>query len=416
MKLFKDINLLVVEDFEFISNGGIESVITSFVPELNLLCGRLVWALSDHKVALRLEQDLISPNQIVSLKPELFGPGWTTYNLSRIISRLGSPRNLRKLQKKLDARAKHLRLSSVIRKYGITHLLNLAVFDQKPPSISIPTFGIVHDINFESRWHEKCLANLRQWCYSSTGVFTVSRWSKQQISDFVYDFEDKIFAVPNAISSINTTQSYIKPLKENTCCPILLYPASFGPHKNHAALLEALHSLHSKGYEFKLILCGYGTRRLIDESVLDDSKLNAAKSILSASSPDFRSCVEVLGIIEQEDLERLYKEADFVVLPSTYEGFGLPLSEAIARGVPTICSDIPPFREQIDLYEINQGVRFVKGNRPADWALAIQSELDKPYHLRLAPGDISAALANWRWSDVANAYLKLMLSLTQRFL
>ena len=415
MNLYSDINLLIVEDFDFLANGGIESVITSFVPELNASCGHLIWALSDHKVSLRLDQRLISSSQIVSLKPEPFGPGWITYNLSRIFSKLNSPRILRKLQKNLSARSKQLRLKSIIRRYSITHLLNLAVFDQQPPSVSIPTFGIVHDINFESRWHEKCLQNLRQWCFAATGVFTVSKWSKQQISDFVYGFEDKIFAVPNAISTVNISQPYTKPLKGDLACPILLYPASFGPHKNHAALLGALQSLHLNGYEFKLILCGHGTRRLVDESVLDDYKLKAAKSILSASSPDFRSCVEVLGIIEQDHLEKLYKEADLVVLPSTYEGFGLPLSEAVARGVRTICSDIPPFREQIDLYEINQGVRFVKGSSPADWALVIQSELDQPYHMRLAPCDISAALANWGWSDVARAYLELMLNITHRF-
>jgi glycosyltransferase involved in cell wall biosynthesis len=410
MNLYSNINLLVVEDFDFVANGGIENVITSFVPELNVSCGNLIWAISDHKVSLRLDQDLISSSQLVSLKPEPLGPGWITYNLSYIISRLGTPRILRKLQKRLAERAKNLRLKSIIRRYSITHLLNLAIFDQKPPNVSIPTFGIVYDINFESRWHEKCLANLKQWCYFSTGVFTISRWSKQQISDFVIGFNDKIFAVPITISPVNTSQSYIKPPKQNLSCPILLYPASLGPHKNHATLLEALQSLHTKGYEFKLILCGKGTRRLVDESVLDDYKLKAAKSILSASSPDFRSCVEVLGIIEQDHLEKLYKEADLVVLPSTYEGFGLPLSEAVARGVRTICSDIPPFREQIDLYEINQGVRFVKGSSPADWALAIQSELDQPQHMRLAPCDISATLANWGWSDVAKAYLELMLN------
>jgi glycosyltransferase involved in cell wall biosynthesis len=410
MNLYPDINLLVVEDFDFVASGGIENVITSFVPELNASCGRLIWALSDLKVSLRLDQGLISSSQIVSLKPEPFGPGWISYNISRIISKFIPPRYLRKLQKNLAERAKLFRLKSIIRRYSITHLLYLAVFDQKPPSVSIPTFGIVYDINFDSRWHDKCLANLRRWCYSSTGVFTISRWSKQQISEFAYGFEDKIFAVPIAISPVNISQSYTKPLKKDLPCPILLYPASLGPHKNHSTLLEALQSLHSKGYVFKLILCGKGTRRLIDESILEDSKLKAAKSILSTTIPGFRSCVEVLGNIEQENLEQLYKEADFVVLPSTYEGFGLPLSEAAARGVRIICSDIPPFREQIDLYKINQGVRFVKGSRPADWALAIQTELDQPYHMRLAPCDISVALENWGWPDVARAYLKLMIN------
>jgi glycosyltransferase involved in cell wall biosynthesis len=51
------------------------------------------------------------------------------------------------------------------------------------------------------------------------------------------------------------------------------------------------------------------------------------------------------GWIDDEGLERLYATCAGTVNPSTYEGYGLPVAESMARGLPTIASDIPPHRE-----------------------------------------------------------------------
>jgi glycosyltransferase involved in cell wall biosynthesis len=51
------------------------------------------------------------------------------------------------------------------------------------------------------------------------------------------------------------------------------------------------------------------------------------------------------GLVDEADLDALYRGADAFAYPSAYEGFGLPVLEALARGVPTIASDIPALRE-----------------------------------------------------------------------
>ena len=52
-----------------------------------------------------------------------------------------------------------------------------------------------------------------------------------------------------------------------------------------------------------------------------------------------------LGAVDDARLDALYAGATAVVALSLYEGFGLPVAEALAAGTPVVCSDIPPFRE-----------------------------------------------------------------------
>ncbi|WP_353828603.1 glycosyltransferase family 4 protein [Agromyces sp. SYSU T0242] len=55
--------------------------------------------------------------------------------------------------------------------------------------------------------------------------------------------------------------------------------------------------------------------------------------------------VRLEGWVTPDELERLYAEAALLAFPTRFEGFGLPLIEAMARGVPTIASDLPVLRE-----------------------------------------------------------------------
>jgi glycosyltransferase involved in cell wall biosynthesis len=106
---------------------------------------------------------------------------------------------------------------------------------------------------------------------------------------------------------------------------VLLSASAKRPHKNLLRLLDA-HALLPAADRPVLVLPGYPTPY--------EAELTARAQALGTLS-DVRLPAWVSG----EDMEGLYALADAFVFPSLYEGFGLPVLEAMARGVPVTCSD-----------------------------------------------------------------------------
>jgi glycosyltransferase involved in cell wall biosynthesis len=106
--------------------------------------------------------------------------------------------------------------------------------------------------------------------------------------------------------------------------PIVLCVAAKRPHKNLARLIGALARI-PVGRRPVLVLPGYSTAH--------ERELRARAEGLGVSGD-----VKFLGWVEAAELEGLYAAAACFVFPSLFEGFGLPVLEAMARGVPVTCS------------------------------------------------------------------------------
>ncbi|HTU96590.1 MAG TPA: glycosyltransferase family 1 protein [Solirubrobacteraceae bacterium] len=106
--------------------------------------------------------------------------------------------------------------------------------------------------------------------------------------------------------------------------PIVLSASAKLPHKNLRRLIEAVALLPAP--RPLLVLPGYPTPH--------ESQLTEHAAQLGVSGD-----VKMLGWVSDEELEGLYAAAAAFVFPSLYEGFGLPVLEAMARGVPVACSD-----------------------------------------------------------------------------
>jgi len=111
--------------------------------------------------------------------------------------------------------------------------------------------------------------------------------------------------------------------------PFLLAVSTLHPHKNLDGLLRAFAGFREEHPGFRLIVCGIHG--------FFTSELLALRENLGLNDS-----VEFPGWIPNKDLHHLYARACAFVYPSRFEGFGLPVLEAMAAGVPTACSSIEP--------------------------------------------------------------------------
>jgi glycosyltransferase involved in cell wall biosynthesis len=104
----------------------------------------------------------------------------------------------------------------------------------------------------------------------------------------------------------------------------------------------------------------------------------------------------VTGWIPREELYRLFQDARAFVYPSSFEGFGIPVLEAMAAGIPVACSDIPPLREVAG----DTVIYFDPGNDAA-MASALRQVVDDPSRVDAA----RARATEFSWEKCARETL-----------
>lgn len=161
----------------------------------------------------------------------------------------------------------------------------------------------------------------------SKQVVTISNFTRSEINKwFCGIFDGKVSVVPNGLSIKKQTNHTEPPYPIDT--PYILTVGNIKPHKNIINLARTF--LQSKWCTtHRLVIVGEhkGFRTKEQEVTIDDSR------------------IIFTGRISNAELDQLYQDASLFVYPSFYEGFGLPLLEAMSYQLPIACSSIPPFHE-----------------------------------------------------------------------
>jgi len=115
--------------------------------------------------------------------------------------------------------------------------------------------------------------------------------------------------------------------------PYIYYPAAAFPHKNHARLLDAFRQFRESHPETRarLILSGQSSSRL--QRLLQPHL--AAGDVLH------------LGFVSSAEVAAVYADSAGVIIPTLFEGFGMPVVEGLGYGRPVCCSDLPVFHELV---------------------------------------------------------------------
>ena len=157
--------------------------------------------------------------------------------------------------------------------------------------------------------------------------------SESTKSDFLSNFSNnspqihkQTFVATNASSHLQ------KKTSNNSKNPYILSVSTVLPRKNYFNLIQAINFLKDKIPHKLVIVGGYNSK-------------NISKLQKFIKQHNLNHKVEFTGFVNDEELDKKYSQADMLVIPSLYEGFGLPVLEGLSRGIPVICSSIPPFKE-----------------------------------------------------------------------
>ncbi len=204
------------------------------------------------------------------------------------------------------------------------------------PGFTAPVFSpcrqvtVFHDLQHKRhpeyfRWFDLPFWRLLLWAaaHRSDRLIAVSEATRADLLRFYRVPEERVAVIAHGVEPAfsrldrSHTESY------------LLCVSTLHPHKNLPRLIRAY---GRKKRDFRLVLAGLrgfhaeSIERQIEEMGLRDS-------------------VQITGWVPREELYSLYERARAFVYPSMFEGFGMPVLEAMAAGIPVACSDIPPLRE-----------------------------------------------------------------------
>jgi glycosyltransferase involved in cell wall biosynthesis len=166
----------------------------------------------------------------------------------------------------------------------------------------------------------------------------------------------------------------------------LYYPAITRPHKNHHLLLETIAALRARGsFDYQLVLSGIQTAHW----------KNLGRQIRRLGLEDV---VRHVGYVPYDRVRRLYRGAQCVVFPSSYEGFGLPILEAVEAGKKILVSRLEVFDE------LGVPARFqIDFSDPEQFARALEE-----------PGVTALENRPWTWDEAAAATMSILASAAGR--
>lgn len=282
------------------------------------------------------------------------------------------------------ARARGIILGTVRRRALARHVLGAAVIHY-PFTVSLPPANsgqrtVVSLLDVQHRDLPELFSRLERGYRSvaydraarrADAVITLSEFSKQRIVHHLGIEPARVRVAHLGVRPEEFTSSH--EAREN----FLLYPARAWAHKNHAGLFRAFRHLRRNHPSLRLVLTGATAQEL----------------------PYLPVGVEARGQVSRDTLVSLYGRAAALVFPSRYEGFGLPIVEAMSSGCPVAAARAGSIPEVVG----DAGVLFDSDDE-LDTALGVEEALDRSAELRQRGVDRAR---QFNWSACADVHARL---------
>lgn len=210
-----------------------------------------------------------------------------------------------------------------------------------PPFHSIPLVVTIHDLaykQFPAEFNADDLYKLERWTEqsirSAKKIIAVSHHTKDDLSAYYPEIATKVTTVYNGFTQPTTSaKSAGSDRFDVTKNKYILCVATFQPRKNVTTLVEAFERFYTKHPDFKLLLVG--KKGWMYEKIFERIERSPVRtSIIVWTDP-----------LSRDELNGCYRDAFVTVLPSLYEGFGLPILEAFSNNCNVIASSVSSLPE-----------------------------------------------------------------------
>ena len=225
----------------------------------------------------------------------------------------------------------------------------------------------------------------------STQIVTISENSKRDLQELLHVDGTKVQTIRLGVDIRPCNRDRSQRILEQYEIPpkYILAVGSTEPRKNNATLIKAFNQVASKYPYLHLVIAGRRWRnQAFDDALLSDRVIQT-------------------GYVSDDEMLHLYANAYMFVFPSLYEGFGLPILEAMAQGTPVIVSRTSSLPEVA-----GSAALYIDPHDAADIAQTIVRVLENP-QLRqelVDSGKLRATMFNWEFTckDVASTYARLL--------
>lgn len=261
-----------------------------------------------------------------------------------------------------------------------------------PLGKNIKKVSVVHDLAFEHfpqffSWRTRlwyALLNPRREVKESQGIIAVSNFTKYDIVKTYGIDEHKIAVIPEGVKESfgqDITLQSISAVQKKYQLPqqFFLFLSTLEPRKNINNLIEGFKRWKKKNNsDIKLVIAGKTNRRIFSKIPHYD-----AKDILFP------------GFIEEEDKAILYHLAEAFIYPSIFEGFGLPLLEAMKVQTPLIASNTSSIPEVVE-----DAALLIDPDNPEELAEALE-EIQKPHVRKALKHKMRERIPHFTWERCA---------------
>lgn len=232
-----------------------------------------------------------------------------------------------------------------------------------------PTVLTIHDLSlllFPQTHEERLVRRARRvlplMVRKATAIITPSETVKGEVCEHLGVNGDKVFAIPEAARACfyPAPPSETEPVRQRLGIQpeFILFVGTIEPRKNLLALARAFEQIAKTHARTQLVIAG-------QKGWLSDDLM----AYLEES--EIRDRVLFTGHLSDDDLRALYSSCRVFVYPSLYEGFGLPLLEAMACGAPVVTSNVGSIVETV-----GNAARLISPTDSDDLAQAITALLD----------------------------------------